>query len=109
MTISFRFYRGKVRFFKQITTYTLDTFQELNCTFYINRNYQIQQSRPIPRTALLFIIKSLLMRQPYQDRTAQLYVVPDLVRDDQSYQTLSHSEQHCPAKQQEDEVHAQVQ
>ena len=49
------------------------------------------------------------MHQPYQDRMEQSYVAPALARGDQSYQTLSHSELHCPAKLQGDVMHAQEQ
>ena len=45
------------------------------------------------------------MHQPYQDRMEQSYVVPALAHGDQSYQTLSHNERHCPAKLQEDAMH----
>ena len=54
-------------------------------------------------------LRSLLMHQPYQDRMEQSYVAPALARGDQSYQTLSHSELHCPAKLQGDVMRAQGQ
>ena len=45
------------------------------------------------------------MHQPYQDRMEQSYVVPALAHGDQSFQTLSHNERHCPAKLQGDAMH----
>ena len=51
----------------------------------------------------------MLMHQPYQDRMELSYVAPDLARGDQSYQTLSHSVLHCPAKLQGDAMRAQEQ
>ena len=49
------------------------------------------------------------MHQPYQDQMEQSYVAPALAHDGQSYQTLSHNERHCPARQQADAKRAQVQ
>ena len=54
-------------------------------------------------------LRSLLTHQPYQDQMEQSYVAPALARGDQSYQTLSHSELHCPAKLQGDAMRAQEQ
>ena len=54
-------------------------------------------------------VRSLLMHQPYQNQMEQSYVVPALARGDQSYQTLSHSELHCPATLQGDAMRAQEQ
>ena len=54
-------------------------------------------------------VRSLLMHQPYQDRMERSYVAPALAHDDQSYQTLSHSERRCPAKLQGDAMRAQEQ
>lgn len=90
-------------------TIAIDTSNSDNCSFYISRNYQKQQSRPNPWTALLYLLKRLFMHQPYQDRMEQSYVAPALAHDGQSYQTLSHNELHYPAKQQEDAMRAQVQ
>ena len=53
--------------------------------------------------------KEMLMHQPYQDQMEQSYVAPALAHDGQSYQTLSHSVLHYPAKLQEDAMRAQVQ
>ena len=53
--------------------------------------------------------KGLLMHQPYQDRMEQSYVAPALAHGDQSYQTLSHNERHCPIKLQADAMRAQEQ
>ena len=49
------------------------------------------------------------MHQPYQDQMEQSYVAPALAHDGQSYQTLSHSVLHYPAKQQADAKRAQEQ
>ena len=78
-------------------------------SFYISRDYQKQQSRPNPWTALLYLLKRLFMHQPYQDQMEQSYVAPALAHDSQSYQTLSRNALHCPAKLQEDAMRAQVQ
>ena len=42
---------------EQISYHCLKRKKFENSTFYINRDYQKQQSRPITRTALLFISK----------------------------------------------------
>ena len=49
------------------------------------------------------------MHQPYQDQMEQSYVAPALAHDGQSYQTLSRSVLHCPAKLQGDAMRAQEQ
>ena len=65
-------------------------------------------TRLLGRLHYLFL-KEILMHQPYQDRMELSYVAPDLARGDQSYQTLSHSVLHCPAKLQGDAMRAQEQ
>ena len=65
-------------------------------------------ARLLERLHNLFF-KEMLMHQPYQDRMEQSYVVPALARGDQSYQTLFHSELHCPATLQGDAMRVQEQ